>query len=111
MEVTHQDDVDTLLSNAVRIFKSLDSLTDHAITFAAPHLLETINAGYRADGEAPVTKEEFTRRVTPLLRAVCLYAEGDGFEFSFDDDNLLWGHEIGVQFDADDCPIDVSFAG
>ena len=111
MQVAHQDDVDPLLSDAVRIFESLDRLTDDAIAFAAPHLLETINGGYRADGEAPLTREEITRRVTPLLRAVSLAPDGGGFQLSFDDDDLLWGHEINVQFDADDRPSDVSFAG
>ncbi len=63
------------------------------------------------EAAGPLTKEELTRRVRPLLRAVNLDADGGGSQLSFDDDDLLWGHEIVVQFDANDRPIDVSFSG
>lgn len=75
---------------------------------AVGDLLETKNEAWLEEGENEITASQFVARMT--LTSISLARDG-GFEFSFDDGDLFWGHEISVRGTVDGGIIDVGLHG
>ena len=60
-------------------------------------LLEDKNDGWLRDGEAPLSEQDFRRKLA--LEAIAIGPGGE-IELSLDDDGMFWGHLIVVKLDS-----------
>lgn len=61
--------------------------------FAASELLPVHNSSWSES--KPIDEDEFTKRLIP--EAIEIFPDGNA-EMSFGDDDLFWGHSIGVRY-------------
>ena len=84
---------DSIAEGARTAFEKMKGAEQAAREFAASELLSVHNDTWN-EGEE-INAREFTRRLVPS--AIQVWPNGNA-EISFGDDNLFWGHEIGVRF-------------
>jgi hypothetical protein len=71
---------------------------DRYLDDVADDLLEDKNDDWLSDGEAPLAREDFRRRVR--LQAIEVGPAGE-VDLLIDDDGMFWGHEVVVRLGAD----------
>lgn len=85
---------DQSITEAARAaFEKMNRSEQAAREFAAAELLSVHNGEWSEGKE--ILAGEFTRRLVPAT--IQVWPDGDA-EISFEDDNLFWGHEIGVRY-------------
>lgn len=101
-------DIETAAKTAEALWSS-QSDWDHRIRARAiDELLTLKNEGWREEGEAEVTAQEFAQRMK--LESATVYPDGE-FEFWFEDDDLFLGHSIRVSGNLTEGPTDADIAG
>jgi hypothetical protein len=83
----------SITEGARAAFEKMRSSEQTAREFAASKLLSVHNVTWN-EGE-DIDASEFIRRLVPA--AIQVWPSGDA-EISFGDDNLFWGHEVGVRY-------------
>jgi hypothetical protein len=78
---------------ARRAFEKMRGSEEDARRFAATELLPSHNEEW-SEGK-PIEPDEFIRRLIPA--AIQVWPDGDA-EMSFGDDDMFWGHEVGVRY-------------
>jgi hypothetical protein len=85
---------DSSITNAALVaFEKMKASELFARQFAAKELLAVYNKEW-SEGKK-IAEHEFVSRLVPA--AIQLWPDGDA-EMSFGDDDLFWGHEIGVRY-------------
>ena len=74
-------------------FDKMKSSEAAARRFAADELL-ALHREEWSEGK-PIDSEEFMRRLIPA--AIQVWPDGDA-EISFGDDDMFWGHEVGIRY-------------
>lgn len=91
--VDESGDPSDSLRTAKVLLANMESWAAKVTDYAAANLLELKNDSWLDEGEQPITREEFIRRMQ--LESITAYPEG-AFEFWHHDGDLFWGHSILV---------------
>lgn len=84
---------DSITKDARSAFEKMKISEKTAREFAASKLLSIHNDTWNRGEE--IDSAEFIRRLTPS--SIQVWPNGNA-EISFGDDNLFWGHEVGVRY-------------
>lgn len=93
---TPSEEDTSITEKAREAFVTMQASEQNIRKFAAQELLATHNDNW-SDGKR-ITEVEFIHRLIPS--AIELFPDGDA-EMSFGDDDMFWGHEIGVRYRGD----------
>lgn len=96
------------LGVARSLWAARDQWQERITGCAVEKLLGLKNEHWLAEGESPVTGQEFAKRMT--VGEISVEADGS-FEFFHGDGNLFWGHCITVRGNLTDGPKDAEIAG
>jgi hypothetical protein len=107
LRVDGDDDITSVLKKAECLFNSASEWDAKVRAYAALELLETVEE-WRQEDDAPITKEDFMRRMK--ISSIVVRADG-WFEIDFEDDDMFWGHYILVRGTLEKGFIDCSIAG
>jgi hypothetical protein len=102
-----EDDVAATVSKARHLLANLADYGQRAKDYAAERLLDLKNDVWLDDDEAPLTADQFKRRMT--LESVSCLSDGT-VEFFHNDDDLFFGHCILVVM-RDDQFVDADIPG
>lgn len=83
----------SITESARQVFAFMKDSETKVRRFAADNLLLTHNDNW-SEGK-PITLEEFMIRLIP--EAIEIFSDGDA-EMSFGDDDMFWGHSVGVRY-------------
>ena len=100
-EVVDESSLAEQLTRARTLVTHLPGAMERARHFAAERLVGLKNDGYLEEDEAPLSQEEFAARLG--LPRVELLLDGP-CDFTFGDDEMLWGHFITVESEDDGTP-------
>lgn len=90
--------IEPALARARRVLPDLATFAAAAADHAVAELLELKNESWLAEGEEPVTPEEFRLRMR--LSGIVFDQDGE-VTFYHEDGDLFWGHSIEVAMDAE----------
>lgn len=96
LETDEENHIKSAIEKAINIFPQLSQYANDAKHYAIENLLELKNKIWLEKDGIPVTPEEFKQRLT--LESV-VFSPDKTVSFYFDDDDLLFGHQIEVVID------------
>ncbi|MBK1792578.1 DUF2262 domain-containing protein [Persicirhabdus sediminis] len=105
---TDVSDPSGVIGRAEELWGQRKTLTRQACEVAASTLLEVKNASWLNEGEQPMSKDKFMRKMK--LESITVEEDGS-FDFWFEDGDIFWGHSIEVRGDPERGFFDAGFHG
>ncbi|MFX1397340.1 MAG: DUF2262 domain-containing protein [Promethearchaeota archaeon] len=101
-------EVNHLKKQAQEFYAKIDDWIEKAKDFAVSELLTLKNENWLDENENEIKETEFKTRMS----LTCVYfSEDEEFEFTFDDGDLFWGHEIVLDGNIEEGFMDADIVG